>query len=60
MGFYLAGDLLPRGVWWGLGIKDKKTPRIFYLFCVDLSDSDECQTVKMQGLFIYLPFVLKI
>lgn len=60
MRFYLAGDLLPEGIWWGLGIKGKKTSPILYLFCIYLSDSDECQTVKMQGLFVYLPFVLKI
>lgn len=60
MRFYLAGDFFPRGIWWGLGIQEKKTPCILYLFCIDFSDLDEYQTVKMQGIFIYLHFVLKI
>lgn len=60
MGFYLSGDLLPKGFDVGFSMKGKTTPHIYYLFYVVLSNLDECQTVKMQGLFIYLPFVLKI
>lgn len=41
-------------------MKEKMTPHTLYLFYVVPSNLDECQTVKMQGLFIYLPFVPKI
>lgn len=58
--FCFSGDLFPEGFGEGLGIKEKKTPRILYLFYIVPSNLDECQTVKMQGLFINLPFVLKI
>lgn len=63
MRFYLSGDLLPRGFGEALsmkGMKEKMAPHTFYLFYVVPSNLDECQTVKMQGLFIYLPFVPKI
>lgn len=58
--FYLSGDLLPEGFGEGLGIKEKKTPCILYLFYIVPSNLDECQTMKMQGVFIYLPFVQNI
>lgn len=60
MRFYLSGDLLPKGFGEALSMKEKMTPHTFYPFYIVPSNLDECQTVKMQGLFIYLPFVPKI